>query len=380
MSNDLIADARRPCRLAFVITELEPGGAERCLVELATRIDRALFSPVVYSLGPLPSEERRSLVARLEEARVPTHFLSLTRLTQYFGAAGRLAALLREQDAQVVQTFLFHGNVIGAQAARAAGASHLVTGLRVADPRWWRIAAERFITGRAERHVCVSQSVAEYYRRRGFAAEKLAVIPNGVDLVRWRDAAARNLVELGVPPGRRVLLFVGRLDKQKGLDRFFYELPAIFRELPDHDLVLVGNGPQRAGLERCAQRLKMRRRVHFLGWQADVAPIVAAVELLVLPSRWEGMPNAVLEAMAAGKPVVSTQAEGAVELLGLAALDQTAPVGDWQEFRSRVVQIGRDQALAQDLGHRNQARAEQFSLEAVVARYQRLYQALFQPV
>src|SRR5205823_2879483 len=129
-------------------------------------------------------------------------------------------AMLREQRADIVQTFLFHANVAGAAAARNAGVPHLVSGLRVADPRWWRITLERSMTKSADRYVCVSQSVAEFYRRRGFPAEQLVVIPNGINMARWRNAQPRNLSDLGVPSGRRVLLFVGRLDKQKGLDRF----------------------------------------------------------------------------------------------------------------------------------------------------------------
>src|SRR5439155_4746020 len=115
---------------------------------------------------------------------------------------------------------------------------------------------------------------------------------------RWRDVPPRSLSELGVPYGRRVMLFVGRLDRQKGLDLFFQELPAIFRELPDHDLLLIGNGPQAAALQHCARRLRVQDRVHFGGWRNDVPSIMAAADLLVLPSRWEGMPNVVLEAMA----------------------------------------------------------------------------------
>ena len=82
------------------------------------------------------------------------------------------------------------------------------------------------------------------------------------------------------------------------------------------------------------------------------------------------------EAMAAGKPVVATQAEGTVELLGLAALDQTAPVDDWAGLRSRITGIGQDQQLAEDLGRRNRERAQQFSLEIVKERYERLYASL----
>src|SRR6476646_7258779 len=137
MEIDSPASVRPPRRLAFVITELQPGGAERCLVELTTRLDRSLFSPVVYSLGPRPSHERQSLVTRLTEAAIPTHFLGFTNPLHYFAAVRRLAAMLREQQADTVQTFLFHANVVGAAAARKAVVPRVVTGLRVADPRWW---------------------------------------------------------------------------------------------------------------------------------------------------------------------------------------------------------------------------------------------------
>lgn len=365
-----------PCRLALVITELDPGGAERCLVKLATRLDPARFSPVVYSLAPPPAESKSGLVARLEKAQIPTRFLGLTSPRQYFSSVRQLAEMLRDQKADIVQTFLFHANIVGARAARAAGVPHVVAGIRVADPRWWRTSLERWATAGAEKFVCVSQSVAEFSRWRGFASEKLVVIPNGIDLARWRDARPAELGRLGVPPNRRWLLYVGRLDRQKGLDRFFRELPMVFHELHQHDLLIVGEGKEKAALSRLADRLSIGDRVHFAGWRDDVPSIVAASEILVLPSRWEGMPNVVLEAMAAGKPVVATQAEGTVELLGLAALEQTAPVDDWQGLRSRLLNIANDKSLAAELGRKNQNRAEQFSLESVVERYQRVYESL----
>src|SRR4051794_26365845 len=156
MQNESPVSVQSPSRLAFVITELEPGGAERCLVELATRMDRSLFSPVVYSLGSRPTAERQSLVAQLAKEGVPTHFLGFASPWHYFGAVRQLERMLREQRAEIVQTFLFHANVVGAAAARAAGVRSLITGVRVADPRWWRTAAERVMTKCAERHVCVS--------------------------------------------------------------------------------------------------------------------------------------------------------------------------------------------------------------------------------
>jgi glycosyltransferase involved in cell wall biosynthesis len=373
---DTTTSDRSPIPLALVITELEPGGAERCLVELATRLDRSRFSPVIYSLAREPIGDRRLLVDRLAQAQIPAHFLGLRSAWQYFTAVGTLAEMLEREQTQIVQTFLFHANIMGTRAAKAARVPHVLTGIRVADPRWWRISLERAATSAADRHVCVSQSVSENCRRRGFDAQKLVVIPNGIDVNHWRNAPPANLAELGVQAGRRAILYVGRLDSQKGLDRLFRELPAIFRELPNHDLMLAGDGPQKDTLVRIARRLGIDGRVHFVGWQHNIPSLVAACHLLVLPSRWEGMPNVILEGMAAGKPVIAMQAEGVVELLGLTALDQSVPLGDWRSFRARLIEVAKDDALAADLGRRNEGRAQQFSVDFMIERYSRLYESL----
>jgi glycosyltransferase involved in cell wall biosynthesis len=365
-----------PRRLALVITELDPGGAERCLVDIATRIDSDRFTPVVYSLAPPPQPAKQRLVARLQKAGIATHFLGFTKPWHYLQAVRRLAELLRQQQAHISQTFLFHANIVGTQAARSAGVRHIVSGIRVADPRRWRTQLERIATASAERHVCVSQSVAEFCKRRGFAAEKLVVIPNGIDVSRWQNATPADASRWGVPRGRKVLLYVGRLDPQKGLDALFRQLPRVFRELTDHDLLLVGEGALRSKLETLAAALAIGDRVHFAGWQDETPRIFAVADIVLLPSRWEGMPNAILEAMASGKPVIATQAEGTVELLGLGAPEQTVPVGDWDAFGRLVIGVARDQQLAKELGRKNRARAQQFSIEIAVQRYERLYASL----
>jgi glycosyltransferase involved in cell wall biosynthesis len=316
------------------------------------------------------------LVDRLAELSVPTHFLALTRPWQFLTGVRRLARLLRQQRADVVQTFLFHANVVGAWAAKRAHITRLVTGVRVADPRPWRSAMERWATSHADKIVCVSRGVAELCRDRGFAADKLLVIPNGIDVALWLVAPA-DLGQFGVPPGRRVFLFVGRLDDQKGLIPFFHQLPRLLEELPQHDFLLVGDGPLYARLVDLARQLEVGQRIHFAGWQAAIPPLMAAADLLVLPSRWEGMPNVVLEAMAAARPVVAASAEGVSELLGPAAAEQQVGIGQWSELASRVAHFAKHPDLAARIGSQNHARAQEFSVELMVGNYADLYGSLF---
>jgi glycosyltransferase involved in cell wall biosynthesis len=233
---------------------------------------------------------------------------------------------------------------------------------------------ERWGTARAERVVCVSASVAEHCRRYGFPSEKLVVIPNGVNIQRASRVEPANLKRFGVAPGRKALLFAGRLDRQKGIDAFFPHVAKILEDFPDWAWVIAGDGPLRTRLVRQAATSRAAPRIHFVGWQPEVLPLVAASELLILPSRWEGMPNVVLEAMACGKPVLATRTEGVAELLGEATEEQTVPPEDWNGLAQRLRAWLADPAERQRLGTANQRRADHFSVEKMVGRYTDLYE------
>lgn len=361
-----------PIRIAFVITELEVGGAERCLVNLSTGLDRARFEPVVYSLGPRPRAGREQLVTQLEAAGVPMHFLDLTHWSQYFRGVRLLTELLQKQRPDIVQTLLFHANVLGTRAARRAGVPHVCTGVRVADPRWTRGLVEQRATRGVSRIVCVSQGVADQCRSRGFPAEKLVVIPNGIDVERWANAQPADLTQFGVPAGQRVFAFVGRLEAQKGIVDLLSCVLDVLKEVPSHDFLVVGDGPLRNQLNDWASASE-GRRVHLTGWQTDVPAIIAASDLLLLYSGWEGMPNVVLEAMAAGKPVLALPAEGIDELLGEQYAEQSAE----RHYAQRLMEMLRNLELQKDLGRKNQVRAKQeFSLDRMIGRYAELYGSL----
>ncbi len=320
------------------------------------------------------------LVEQLEQAGVAVRFADIRSKWQAPLAVGRLARLLAEQRPQIVQNFLYHANVAGTLAAQRTGASHVVLGMRVADPRRLRTWLERRVAARADRIVCVSQSVADFCRQRGFPADKLEVIPNGIEPGRYENVPPLDLAVLGVPAGRKAIVFIGRLHEQKDLPTLLAAAPEFLRQLPDYDLVLIGEGPEEHRLVRLANDLGVARRIHFAGWRADVPSILAAAEMLVLPSCWEGMPNVLLEAMAAGKPVVATRAEGVCEVLGELAAEQTVAVGDMQQLSQRVIQFAQNPPLAENLGQENRRRIlAHFSLQEMVQQYERLYARLMFP-
>ncbi len=358
-------------RIAFCITELNAGGAERCLVELATRLDRSRFDPFVCCLGPRPRQDAASLVNRLEAAQVPVRFFDARGLLSAPRVFWQLRREMRSLKPDVVQTFLWHANVLGVLAASSASVPRIITGLRVAEPRRrWRWPIERFAGRLAERHVAVSEGVVRFAREKiGLRPEKIVVIPNGVD-VPEAPVPPADLASLGVPPGRRAIVFIGRLDKQKGIDWLIEQAPRLFAELPNHDLLVVGTGPLESKVRRRAVELNVAERIHFTGWRNDVPAILSASDLLVSPSRWEGMSNVILEAMAAARPVVAVGVEGVADLLGEASPPQIVPRIDCSQFVARVAQLVENDRSRRWLGEQNRARAiGHFQLCQMIAQF-----------
>ncbi len=368
----------RPLHIALVITELEVGGAERCLVNLACGLDRTRFEVVVCSLGARPTPPRDRLVRRLEEAQVPVQFLGFSSKWSLPSAVRALRALLGRWKPDVVQSMLFHANVVSGLARRGSGPAALSLGLRVADPSRWRQWVEGRIAREADRVVCVSQSVADWASRHmGLDPTRLAVIPNGIDLAAYDGRRPADLSRFGIAPGRRAITCISRLSKQKGLDLLIRSAPELLGPLPDHDLLLVGDGPEASSLRQLAAERGVSRRVHFAGWQPTVPEILLASDLMVLPSRWEGMPNALLEAMACGRPVVCSAAEGVAEVLGPLSAPQMAPVNSPQMLVKKTLAIIQNPEFAHQLGCQNRQRAaDHLSLSEMIRRYEALFESL----
>jgi glycosyltransferase involved in cell wall biosynthesis len=364
-----------PVKIAFGITELDPGGAERALVELVTRLDRGRFQPMVYCLGPRPRGNPTSLADRLEEAGISTTFFGARSVMALPRVVSRLRWQMVADSPRIVQTFLFHANIAGAWAAQRAGVPHVVTGIRVAERRArWHLRVARWADRLVDRHVCVSESVRVFsISQGGLSAEKLAVIPNAVDMRRFADVVPAARQSLGIAAEARLITCIGRLDRQKGIEWLLEVLRDVVPRVPNAELLLVGDGPEHESLQRLARRI-CPRRVHFLGFRTDVPQILAASDLVVLPSRWEGMPNVVLEAMASGRAVVATDVEGVREALGPNALQQVVAVDDPRGFAERIVLLLNDAELRNRLQKANFRRAgEAFSFAAMVDAYERLY-------
>lgn len=332
--------AKPPLRVALCITELDPGGAEKALFEIVTRLDRTQWLPKVFCLGP-ETELSRTLVA----AGVDTVCLGATRVT-HVGVLFRLIRELRSFQPEVLQTFLFHANVLGRIAGKLAGVPRIYSGLRVAEKqKRWHMGLDRWTQWCVQMNVCVSEGVRLHAIQSGLSPDKLCVIPNGIDVARYADATPTDLTMFGIPRGASTLVSVGRLTHQKGHDLLLRAVVPLLLDDPRLHLLIVGEGEERQALNHLAKDLLIESQVHLPGWRAEVPEILAACQLFVLSSRWEGMPNVLLEALASGLPCVATDVEGVRELLEPGDSGRIVTSGDVNALRIAV-----KSALCQDSG------------------------------
>lgn len=366
-----------PRRISFLITELDQGGAERALVRIATGLDRSRWEPHVISLS-----DRGPLAEPLEEAGISVTTLGASRVRSLSGAwraTVGLSRCLKQQQPAVLQTFLLHANITGRLAGRWAGVPVVVSGIRVAEKRsQWRLSIDRWTDRFVDRHVCVSQSVADFsIRDAGLPESKVVVIPNGVDVERFAAAEPADLSRFQVPTDARVILSVGRLDEQKNPLGLLCSFARIADVHPQAHLLFVGHGPLDSALKTAVAELNLTSRVHLAGWQADIPGIMRACDLFVLASNWEGMPNVLLEAGAAGIPVISTRVEGADEIITSDDSGVLVGISREDQIAEAISDSLASPALAKKrAGQLQSVVSKQFTWESVADSYDALYESL----
>ena len=361
-------------RIDFVITELFPGGAERCLTELAIGFTGRGDQVRVFSIGKLPtSSSQLLLVNRLVDAGISVETADSQTWRQFLSASRKLKKWLQEDPPNICQSFLHHGNVLAGVNCNRLQIPHLA-GIRVAEPNSLRCTLERLTIRSARQIVCVSHQVNEFACQRLGGTGRTVTIPNGVDAAVFESAAPFDWETIGLPSDAQVTLFVGRLHEQKGIELLQKKIETIAPAESNRFLVLVGDGPLAGDIERWAADVR-GAKVKRLGWCRNVASLMRASQLLVLPSHFEGMPNVVLEAMASGLPVVCSQVEGSQELLANHPADQGFAVGDENEMAARIENFYQHPDRARNVGLTNQSYVKaNFSIQSMIDQYQTCYQ------
>ncbi len=300
----------------------------------------------------------------------------------------KLARLCRTGRYDVVHTHTSKGGFIGRAAARIARVRvvlHTAHGFAFHEGSSRRAVAfysslERLAARWCDRVVTVSEFHRLWAIRLGIAPrEKILTIHNGISTSRLISTRTRDEVRaaLGLSDGLMVIGSIGRLAPQKGIEHLIAAMPTLLGHNPNFRLLLAGEGPSRAGLEQLAGRLGVSSAVSFLGFQKSVGEILKAVDVVVAPSRYEGLSISVLEAMASAKATVATRIGSNAELIEDGISGRLVPADDAQSLVEAILQIANDPALAQRYGVAAKRRFElAFTEQAMKQAVWNLYREL----
>ena len=384
----MTAAGASPIEVMHVVTSLDVGGAETVLARLAAGDAAGAVSHSVVSLKP-----GGALRARLEADGIPVRDLGIERNRDAPGGLLRLAAAIRDARPTVVHSWLYHADLLATLALALSGrrrATRLIWGVRCSDMDMSRYArGSRFIltllprlSRRADLVLCNAEAGRAVHQRLGYRPARWRVVPNGVDVERFRPRPGeRSAVrgELGVNDEHFVIGMCARVDPKKDHATFVKAAGALAETVPEARFVLIGAGTGEPGspLDRAIARSGIGSRFVRLGLRRDVDRLHAALDIATLSSAFgEGFPNVVAEAMACGVPCAVTNVGDSAAIVGDTGFvvpphDPEALATAWMQLRSE----GCDARAARGAEARRRI-AERYSLAAMIHAYRTIYDEL----
>jgi glycosyltransferase involved in cell wall biosynthesis len=364
-------------KILFVSTSTTIGGAEKTLFTLASRLDAKQFQVCgVVSLKPTGH-----FAHRLAKQGVKTHSLGIADWPSPRDADA-LAGIIRETRPDIVHALMYQAIQLCRFVKRRSKAPFkLVSSPRVnyRTRSAWTLLVDRWLRASDDLLIAESEASREFLTLRlGYAQDRVKTVHNGVELPEVPSEAERKRarLHLGLREDELLLLSMGRLDKQKDHGTLIEAVAGLKGSLKPR-CAIVGEGPRRDRLRAQVARLGLGRVVQLPGERADVRAWLCASDIFVLPSLWEGLPNALLEAMALGLPVVASGVDGVLEAVTDGEDGMLVAPGRAGVLSEVLARLMADPELRRRLGHAARARmAENFTLPAMLAGYEAAYRSL----
>ncbi len=372
--------------MLLVITRLELGGAQRVVLHTVRKLDREVFE-VALAWGPGERlDPEAEAIEDLQLFPVSTLVRPIAPVSD-LRAVHDLRRIMRSFRPDVVHTHSSKAGILGRFAARrerVPAVIHTVHGfgftpLQPPPMRFAFLSVEKMLARWTDHFITVSESD----RRRGielglFPAERSTVIRAGIDLGAFREASGGSGVRerLGIPSAAPLVTQVGNFKPQKAPLDFVRVAAEVAIQCPDAWFVMVGDGPLRPAAEELAKSLAVADRMVFCGWWDDVPALLDATTVSVLTSIHEGLPCSVVEAVAAGVPVVATAVDGTVEVIRSGVNGFLAPVGNIGALSAAVSGVLGDSAMRERMAAEEQEELDQFDRDVMVRQQEDLYRCL----
>jgi len=362
-------------RILFVATSTTVGGAEKTLYTLATLLNPSRFQAAgVVSLKP------KGQYARLLESSGMSVDSLEVKKTAGIADVQKLAVLIHQKRPDLVHALMYQAMQLCRAVRRLGYAEYrLVTSPRVnfRTRNDWSMLFDGWLKKADDLLIAESEATRSYLvGKLGYAQDKVTRIYNGVDIAGWpisKVERERRRRELGVGPGEAIVGTAGRLDPQKG-HVFLLEAIAKVRVTCPVKCVILGGGPLQDELAKTAYSLGLSGAVYFAGEQTDMPGWLSALDIYVQPSLWEGLPNALLEAMALGLPVVASRVDGIPEVVRNDVSGLLCEPKDSQALMVAIQDLVMDEGLRRRLGEgAKQVVLENFKLADMIANYEAAY-------
>lgn len=371
-------EGRRPWRVLQLASTSDMGGTERMILFLVEHMDREQFTPYVGCL--LGSGE---LIKRAApHCSGVEHF----GFKSFFSASGfiRLVDFIRTNQIDLVQCYGLRADTVGRLAAKVAGARVVVSSIRSIDP--WRgrhhSMLDRLTAPLVNIFIANSDAGKQAtVQREGFASARIRVIYGGIparEIPRDRRDQIRR--ELGLSDHNNpVVGILANIRDMKGHRDVVHALPQILARRPNAVFLFAGRDDSNGEVKELAEELKVDHAIRFLGYVHETERLLAAMDIFMLPSHWEGLPASVLEAMHAGLPIITTPVGGIPELVRDNLEAVLVSPGKPDELAQAVVALAEDWPRRARLAKAAEKRAQtEFSLEQMVRRTEEVYLELLQ--
>ncbi len=339
--------SHRPLRLDYLITDLNVGGVPLHVYRLARRLPAGKIRLRVISLA-----DEGPVGTKLRQAGIPVFACGAGRPWDV-AALWRLWRLLRSDPPDVLHAFLFHANVAARLVGPLAGVppQRIVCEIQTVErERRWHLLVDNLTCRLCRCEVGNSPSVVEHLQRQAHVpASHLRCEWGAVDVEAFASAKPASRAPLGLPTDEPVVIWTGRLDPVKGFEEMLAAFARVCRNGPGR-FVLVGEGPYRREVERLISDNCVSHRVSLLGQRSDVAALLRMADVFLFCSRTEGLPNALLEAMAAGLPIVATDVPGCRDLIVNGQTGLLVPAGSVDKIARALRTMLGNPSYGQELG------------------------------
>ena len=373
VSHDEFRSRKDAFGLAFIVGQLALGGAEQQLYHLLSGLDRSRFRLIVISLGSRPDEYWAQPIKSLG--------IPLWHMARALGRAGRarqIASLLRSEKIQIVHGWDLHTNAYAVVAGRLAGIPLCLGSMRLnyellADNKFVRWIGYRGLDFLIANSAIAADQVREFRLTRA----PIRVVSNGVHIPRQVSQAERSRLktELGFSDAHLLMGSIGRMDSNKNHAMLLQIFAVLMEKWPALRLVIIGDGPLKSQLAAMAEQLGVAQKVCLPGSIPQAARYLQAMDVFCLSSHTEGMPNVIMEAAAAGVPVVSTTCGGSVELIECGVTGFLVSLNDAASMAKRIELLLANEEQRRSIGQAGREKmCRAFSIQAMVNRMTQVYE------